>query len=304
MLTQWRVLDFTQFSGRLRYRLSQLTVVSEDGTETVVPLADVAVVLLGSHCLFSAGVLQGLTSADCAVIVCDWRGVPSCYTAPWADHSRVATRQIAQAALSVPRKKNAWGRIVKAKVTGQANTLRSLGFQSKAIADKAPQVRSGDPTNVEGSAASLYWRLLFGSNFQRRQDSSDHINSALNYAYTVLRGHTMRAVVGAGLCPTLGVFHCGRANCFALADDLIEPFRPAVDFFIAQRFREDPKITLDDPLFKQYLVTACAEVFSSEGKSIPGALQDFATHYGAYVEGAVSTLSVPTWVGPVSSSDE
>ncbi|WP_343211497.1 MULTISPECIES: CRISPR-associated endonuclease Cas1 [Bartonella] len=29
--------------------------------------------------------------------------------------------------------------------------------------------------------------------------------------------------------PTLGVFHSHRANAFALADDLMEPYRPFVD---------------------------------------------------------------------------
>lgn len=38
-----------------------------------------------------------------------------------------------------------------------------------------------------------------------------------------------RAVVASGLHPTIGIFHSNRSNAFALADDLMEPFRPLVD---------------------------------------------------------------------------
>jgi len=45
----------------------------------------------------------------------------------------------------------------------------------------------------------------------------------------VLRAATARAIVAAGLHPTIGIFHSNRSNAFALADDLMEPFRPLVD---------------------------------------------------------------------------
>lgn len=51
----------------------------------------------------------------------------------------------------------------------------------------------------------------------------------LNYGYTVLRAATIRAVVASGLHPTIGLHHSNRGNAFALADDLMEPFRPLVD---------------------------------------------------------------------------
>ena len=44
-----------------------------------------------------------------------------------------------------------------------------------------------------------------------------------------MRALCARAVVAAGLHPSIGVHHANRGNPFALADDLIEPFRPLVD---------------------------------------------------------------------------
>jgi CRISPR-associated protein Cas1 len=45
----------------------------------------------------------------------------------------------------------------------------------------------------------------------------------------VLRAATARAVVGAGLLAGVGLFHANRGDAFALASDLMEPFRPFVD---------------------------------------------------------------------------
>lgn len=40
-------------------------------------------------------------------------------------------------------------------------------------------------------------------------------------------------MIAHGLIPSKGIHHNSIENAFNLADDLIEPFRPAVDFYIA-----------------------------------------------------------------------
>jgi len=67
-----------------------------------------------------------------------------------------------------------------------------------------------------------------GADF-RRDRASPGANALLNYGYTVMRATVARAVVAAGLHPTIGIDHANRGNAFALADDLVEPFRPLVD---------------------------------------------------------------------------
>src|SRR5690606_30293908 len=73
-----------------------------------------------------------------------------------------------------------------------------------------------------------YWKTLFGPDFSRDRDAAG-TNGLLNYGYTVLRAIVSRAICAAGLHPTIGIFHANRANAFALADDLMEPYRPLVD---------------------------------------------------------------------------
>ena len=55
------------------------------------------------------------------------------------------------------------------------------------------------------------------------------MNALLNYGYTVLRAATARAVVAAGLHPSIGLHHSHDNNAMRLVDDLMEPFRPVID---------------------------------------------------------------------------
>ena len=92
-------------------------------------------------------------------------------------------------------------------------------------------VRSGDPDNYEARAAAFYWKTIFNefiSNFTRGRYET-YPNNLLNYAYAILRAITARSLVASGLLPTLGIHHHNKYNAYALADDIMEPYRPFVD---------------------------------------------------------------------------
>lgn len=273
-------------------------VCPEGAPSQLVPVADVAVVLLGIKVSISTAVMHRLLDADVVVMFCDWRGVPEGAAYPWRAHTRVGARQRAQAALSVPRQKNAWGRLVKAKVLGQARVLAEVdSAASLRLRNLAKEVRSGDPDNVEGQAARVYWNRVFGpeESFLRLHESEDPRNTCLNYGYGVLRAQGVRAVVSAGLNPTLGVFHRGRSNYFNLVDDLIEPFRPAVDDAV---LRLPADASLSDRVVKQHLVQAVKQPFNVDGETLPTVLERLAQHLGQYVEGDRDRLDVRPWTGP------
>jgi CRISPR-associated protein Cas1 len=92
----------------------------------------------------------------------------------------------------------------------------------------AAEVKSGDTGNIEGQAARFYWPALLGEDFRRDPDGPPP-NGLLNYGYMVMRAACARAIVAAGLHPVFSLQHIHRNNTFALADDLMEIFRPAVD---------------------------------------------------------------------------
>lgn len=297
MAENWRVLDFTYFKGELRFNTHhrKLQVIDADtGDISEHALSDVNVIFVGVGVKLNGGVPYHLAKNDVVTIFCDWKGLPVSSMYPWVDvHGRIAARQRAQASLSAPRVKNAWMRIVKAKIRGQANVLEALKLQG---ADKlrsiASSVKSGDPENREGQAARVYWKNLFGDEaFVRNPGAREGgRNGLLDYGYTVLRGYSMRAVLSAGLSPSLGLYHKARSNAFALADDLIEPFRPAIDYQVAQLPIQQDIVDADT---RKLLLQVCVSAFGGSEKSIPTTMTEFAQHFGQYVEGETAYLDVP-----------
>lgn len=299
-MERWRVLDCLQLDGSITAERGAISIQRSETEKVSVPVADVAVVLIGLSVRISTGAVHRLLADDVAVLFCDWRGVPYGGAYSWRTHSRVGARQRAQAKLSEPRRKNAWGRIVSAKLAGQAAVLRDTHSpNSGELFSMAKAVRSGDPENLEAQGARIYWQSLWGDDGFHRLPGADPgnahpLNGALDYAYTVLRGFGIRSVLGAGLAPTLGLFHHGRMNSFALVDDLIEPFRPAIDQTVAELPRD---ATLNDREVKQHLVAACSQKFLQDGTTIPTVFSDFAQSFGKYVEGDTARLEVPVWAG-------
>lgn len=299
MASNWRVLDLTFFSGSLRFdkKTRKMQAIDKGSAEIhTYALPDVNILFIGLNANLSPGMAYHLAKNDVVTVFCDWKGLPISSLYPWIDaHGRVAARQRAQASLSLPRTKNAWMRIIKAKITGQANVLRDFGSSKyQELSSMAGKVKSGDPDNREGQAARVYWRSLFDDDrFVRRPGAHENgVNALLDYGYTILRGHSMRAVLSAGLTPALGLYHKGRSNAFALADDLIEPFRPAVDYAVASF---EPKARTINKDSRLAILTACVGEFGREPKTIPTVMVEFAQHYGQYVEGETKTLAVPVY---------
>lgn len=285
MSQRWRVVDVSGTSTPIDVRPGRLVI---DGDE--IPLVDVSCILTGPDTRWSGSVVAMAAKYEVALLACDWRGVPIAYTLPWSSNTRVAARHIAQCDLSLPRKKNAWMRVVRAKILGQAANLPEP--HASRLAELALQVRSGDPSNLEARAARMYWARLFADERFSRDTDGIGRNALLNYGYAVLRGVVLRSICVAGLMPGLAIFHRNRSNAFGLADDLIEPFRPAVDFVVRSL---PPDTDLDDPLTRRALVAAISLPMRQSGMTVTSSITDLCQSYARYVEGDVDVLTVPTW---------
>ena len=143
----------------------------------------------------------------------------------------------AQIAASLPVQKRMWASVVRAKLQQQAAVLEACGAPDAPLNALVRKVRSGDPDNIEAQGARRYWGLLFGDGFKRDQ-KADGVNALLNYGYTILRATTARAVIAAGLHPSIGLHHSNDANAMRLVDDLMEPFRPMVDLKVRGLIRQ------------------------------------------------------------------
>jgi len=194
-----------------------------------VPLDDIAAVIFNAHGLTASNnLLVTLSERGVPVVLCGRNHFPLALVWPIAGHHAQAGRMADQAAAGKPLKKRLWSQLVSAKIRQQGATLAHAGAPHGGFALLARKVKSGDPENVEAEAARRYWPLLLGKDF-RRDRQAGGINGLLNYGYTVLRAGVARAVMAAGLHPSLGLMHSSRVNAHQLVDDLMEPFRPIVD---------------------------------------------------------------------------
>ena len=203
-----------------------------------VPLDDILTVLVSvPGCSVSSVLLDQLAQRNIPLVICGQNYLPSSWTLPVEGAVRQFQVMQAQAKLSEPLRKRIWQRIVQAKISNQAEVLDRAELSNQDLRRMAKKVRSGDPDNIEAQAARAYWQRLFGSRF-RRDRKAMGLNSALNYGYTVLRATIARGVIGAGLHPSFSVHHKNPQNPLNLVDDLVEPYRPIVDYIVWRKSNE------------------------------------------------------------------
>ena len=199
-----------------------------------VPLDDIAAVVANAHGIsYTNNLLVALAERGAPFVLCGANHNAVGMLLSLDGHHVQAKRIEAQIAAGLPLQKRLWAAVVKSKLEQQAAALEAAGAPTAPLQALVSKVRSGDPENIEGQGARRYWGLLFGPNFRRDQDG-DGLNGLLNYGYTILRSATARAVVAAGLHPSVGLHHSNDANAMRLVDDLMEPFRPVVDFKVWQ----------------------------------------------------------------------
>ena len=227
-----RVVEIAE-DGRYLSLSRGFLVVEAQGRELGrVPLDDIAGVVANAHGLtYSNNLLVALAERGVVVVLCGPNHVPAAFLWPVDGHHVQARRMRAQLDVPVPQSKRLWQALVRAKIRQQGAVLETRGAPAGAFEELARKVRSGDPDNFEAQAARRYWRLAFGEEFRRDQDAGG-VNALLNYGYAILRSTVARGVMGAGLHPSLGLFHRNRANPLCLVDDLMEPFRPFVDLAV------------------------------------------------------------------------
>lgn len=199
-----------------------------------VPLDDISAVIASAHgTSYTNNLLVALAERGAPFVLCAANHSAVGMLLPVEGHHEQGRRMDAQVAAARPTRKRAWAEIVRAKLAQQAAVLDAIAMPSAPLATLAARVRSGDPENLEAQGARRYWTLLFGADF-RRDPETPGINSLLNYGYTVMRAATGRSVLAAGLHPTIGLFHSNGSNAMRLVDDLMEPFRPLVDYAVWQ----------------------------------------------------------------------
>lgn len=276
----------------LHIKNSQL-IIGDKGVS--FPLEDINCVLIENQSVtVSSYMLQEFAKNEIALYVCDEKHLPNAVLLPLVKHSRhfkMLTRQIE---VGKPLIKRLWQQIIVCKIKNQALCLKEMGLDGydKLLA-MTKEVQSGDKTHVESKAAAYYFRALYGDDFTR--DNECIINSAMNYAYAIIRGLIARSIVCYGLEPSLGMFHHSELNSFNLADDLIEVFRPLVDLYVASHF-DIAEVDFDlTPQIKRDLFNIINYDMSVKGdkRIISNCIDMLVYSYSGAIQGNRTDLEIP-----------
>lgn len=210
-----------------------------------IPIEDIGIVILDhKQITITQGVIEALLNNNVALITCNSTHHPIGLTLPLSSNTVQNERYRAQLDASEPLKKQLWAQTVEQKISNQKQVLQYHELPFDYLKPIIKNIKSGDSGNAEGIAAAYYWKTLSPVLFIDKVANNKSIfkrdreglapNNYLNYAYAILRATMARSIVGAGLLPTLGIFHRNRYNAYCLADDLMEPYRPIIDMIVIE----------------------------------------------------------------------
>ncbi len=224
----------------LTCRDGQLVCTTDAGAKRL-PLEDIASIIITS---FSARIHSHLfleaARHGVAMVICEKFQpisllLPACRSA-----DTLLTRR--HLTLAGATRVRLWEKTIDAKCANQATIAHRIAPASAATAQllMAAQARSA---RKEGGCAKLFWDVvsegLSIEGFSRGRKLGG-LNDLLNYGYAVLLSSVLQKLYGFGLDPMVGISHAIRERSAPLAYDLMEPFRPCVDWRVYQWVRDRP----------------------------------------------------------------
>ncbi len=263
-----RVIDISE-QAYLRVEHKQIRVERDKTTIACIAIEDLGMLILQHPAIvITQAVITLCQQHNAAVLFCDEKHLPISVTLPlWSGHSLHTKVLREQIAISEPTRKRLWQQIVRKKIAEQVITIERANGNSTGLKRLQNKVKSGDPDNCEAQAARQYWALLMGKTFRRNPDELG-VNSLLNYGYTIMRAMVARALVGTGLHPAIGLHHKSQYNGLCLADDVMEPFRPWIDWQVYKILENNVEPTINKAT-KQHLLGLLNQDVNFENRKMP-----------------------------------
>jgi CRISPR-associated protein Cas1 len=236
-------------------RKGQLICRTEE-REQQLPLEDVAAIVITSFsATLHSQLLLEAAKHGVALVLCE-RFQPVSLMLP-ANRSSDTLLTKASLELNPKQKEKLWRKTVDAKCQNQYFLAEELHPYHEKL-ERLRLTAYGKSEYKESAAARYYWQIYGAavqvSDFVRHEDGIK-LNAFLNYGYAVLLSTILQKLYALGLDPTFGISHATRERSTPLAYDLMEPFRPCVDWRVSQwmSMREDPEDYSLNRSFKQFV---------------------------------------------------
>jgi len=234
----YHIVSIDSANCSLSCRDGQLTCKTAEG-ERRLPLEDVASIIITS---FSASIHSNLfleaAKHGVALIICE-SFKPVSLVVP-ANRSTDTLLSRAMLNLTPRARANLWQRTVDAKCQNQFALAEHIAPGDKGLAALRENAYGKKP-HKESICAKAFWQV-FGRSLNDEDFVRDRArggwNNLLNYGYAVLLSTVLQKLFGVGLDPTFGISHVPRERSTPLAYDLMEPFRPCVEWRVIQWVRQ------------------------------------------------------------------
>ena len=251
---------------------NQLVMIDEDNNDekNKISLNDIsAIVIENCHCKISAILQLRLVENNIPIIICNEKHQPEIHSLGLFNHFQVTLRINEQIEWSKKKKENLWLKIVENKIENQKELLKYLQKSDISIArleSYKENLKKDDISaeHQEAIASRIYFQELYSNNFKRFNE--DGVNSALNYGYMILRAIISSKIVAKGFHPSLGLHHKSQFNAYNFSDDIIEIFRPMVDYLIYMNKDILNEVKLSKEIRQKILLVAQQKVFFKEKK--------------------------------------
>ena len=251
---------------------NQLVMIDEDNNDekNKISLNDIsAIVIENCHCKISAILQLRLVENNIPIIICNEKHQPEIHSLGLFNHFQVTLRINEQIEWSKKKKENLWLKIVENKIENQKELLKYLQKSDVSIArleSYKENLKKNDTSaeHQEAIASRIYFQELYSNNFKRFNE--DGVNSALNYGYMILRSIISSKIVAKGFHPSLGLHHKSQFNAYNFSDDIIEIFRPMVDYLIYMNKDILNEVKLSKEIRQKILLVAQQKVFFKEKK--------------------------------------
>ncbi|MFD1418983.1 type II CRISPR-associated endonuclease Cas1 [Companilactobacillus keshanensis] len=297
----WRIVHVKE-GDLLRLRLDNLEIRKKDD-KFYIPLSDITMVVLeGNKTSITTKLMSSLSQNNVGLVICDDKYLPVGIYLPYGQYHHYAKRVIKQACWTTEQKDLIWQSVIKQKMDNQIAFARWTGVEQERLElmeDLVSDLAVGDKTNREGHVAKVYFDSLYGKSFTRGDDNV--INAAMNFGYAILRSCMARIVVGNGLVTMLGIFHKNEFNSFNLVDDLMEPYRPLMDYWINQNLLGEKNYLSYESRLQ--IIEFMNQKIKIKGKkmSIDNSMQEFVTSFITAIEAndieSLSNIDLKNFVG-------
>lgn len=282
---------FIESNVKLSVKNEQLVVLKDE--EYMIPLEDINSICIDSlRTNITTYTLSKIVEHDIVLYICDDKHLPKGIFLSINNYSRKLRNLKRQIQMSKPITKRIWQSIIKQKIENQALVLKELKKEEgyKELMCLKEKVLSGDSTNMEAIAASIYFKSIFGKDFSRKDDY--FYNSCLNYGYAIIRGMIARSLTMYGFESAIGIFHHNQLNAFNLADDIIECFRPLVDLYVLKNISMKDEMDSDTKK-KIYNIINCLILIDGKSYNMQTAIENVVKSLATSFESKSNKIKLP-----------